>query len=217
MVEVEEEIKKIYFIYAQHGEKNNIDAIDINDVVKKVKVISKDIFENQIQILYNIEIRKKKDVNIVIISLIDYNGVYYNSLIPFTKNELLGEEDDVEEVIIFKLIFNPFQNKEANKLEQFPLSYDKQFYIFETYFTKENNHHLLINLYSSVISQYLLKENSNFKFVINLFFKLYDERKLNNFPQLKKVLKYFFDNIKKILKNCEFSKSVEVDKEKLNM
>ena len=78
---------------------------------------------------------------------------------------------------------------------------------------------LKINLYASTISQYLLKDNLNYKFVINLFFKLYDEREMNSYPQLKKVLKYYFDNIKKILKNCEVSssESINVDKEKLNM
>ena len=35
------EIKKVYFIYAQKGEKNNIKEIETNDKVKIVKEISK--------------------------------------------------------------------------------------------------------------------------------------------------------------------------------
>ena len=217
MVEVEEETKNVYFIYAQHGEKSNIASVYIDDKVKKVKEIYKDNLGIQIQILYEIEIRKKKDDNRIIISLIDSNTVFYNSLIHFTKNEIFNEEDEEDAIIMFKLMFNPYQKKESNTLEQFTLPYDEQFYIFEKYFTKENNYNLLINLYASTISQYLLKDNSNFQFVINLFFKLYDETKMNSFPQLKKVLTYYFDNIKKILKNCEVSESIDIDKKKLNM
>ena len=219
MVDVEYETKNIFFIYAQQGEKSNIGAIETNDKVKKVKEIYKENLGIQVQSLYNIEIRKQKDENRLIISLIDYNGECYNSLIHFTKNEIFGEEDEEDALILFKLMFYPYEKKESNILGQFTLHYEEQFYIFEKYFTEKKNDKLKINLYASTISQYLLKDNLNYKFVINLFFKLYDEREMNSYPQLKKVLKYYFDNIKKILKNCEVSssESIKVDKEKLNM
>ena len=116
MVEVEYETKNIYFIYAQQGEKSNIGAIETNDKVKKVKEIYKENLGIQIQSLYNIEIRKKKDDNRVIISLIDYNGECYNSLIHFTKNEIFGEEDEEDALILFKLMFYPYEKKESNIL-----------------------------------------------------------------------------------------------------
>ena len=148
--------KKVYFIYTQKGEKNNIKTFDINERIRKVKDIEKNIGNDYIQILYCVDISKKDNENHVKISLIDNEGDYYYSIISFNAYELFGEKEvDTDEYIIFDLKFLDMHNSEKNKLGQFILSYNEQFSVFERKF--KNNKDSLLNLYSGSIPQILLK------------------------------------------------------------
>jgi len=49
----------------------------------------------------------------------------------------------------------------------------------------------LINLYLSLINQILIKEENKFDLILKVFYKIYNENKYENLPELKNVLKYF--------------------------
>ena len=211
-----EEPNKIYFIYTQIGKQNNIFSFDINEKIKNIKELGKKMCEQYIQILYCIEILDSDNNKQVKISLIDNKGEYYYSYIHLNTLELLGQGNvDTNKFIIFNLKFLDTQKSEENKLEQFILPYYEQFYIFERNF--KNNDEILINLYSSAIAQILLKTNQKFDFIIYIFFKIFDEEKYNNQPRLKESLKYFFQNMDKILLKSEYSQNMKIEKEKLNL
>ena len=63
-----------YFIYAQKGQNSNISNIEINDTIKKVKELSKELYENNLQILYLIEISKTKEEKQINLSLLNNQG-----------------------------------------------------------------------------------------------------------------------------------------------
>ena len=208
--------KKIYFIYSRYGEKNNILSFDTKGKIKEVKEIEKKICNDYIQILYRAKILSNVNEGRVKISFVDNEGDYYYSFMPLNTLELLGEENvDSDEIVMFSLRFMDYQNSEENKLKQFILPLDEQFKIFETKF-KDNDDNL-INLYSSAITQILLKTNQKFDLIIYIFFKLFDEKKYHEIPRFKEVLKYFFQNIEKILIKSEYTEILKIEKEKLNL
>ena len=132
----EKETRKIYFIYAQNGYSCNIDKFELNDKIKKVTQLYKNI-EKLIynHILYCAEVLNNNNENEVTLTLIDINGDKYSSLLVFNEQE--GEEIiNTNEKIFFKLIFEPHQGK--NNLNQFTLSADKQLKIFEDNFQNDD-------------------------------------------------------------------------------
>ena len=209
----EKETKKIYFIYAQNGYSCNIDKFVLNDKIIKVTQLYKDIVKLIYNhILYCAEVVKNNDNNEIELSLIDLNGDKYSSFIFLNQQEGL-EIIDTNEIILFKLIFEPFNGK--NNLQQFTLSADKQLKIFEDNF--KNDDKKLVNLYLSLINQVLLKENHKFDLVLNVFYKIYNENKYENLPEYKNVLKYLFKNMKKIIKNCTHDRALTFPKEQVDI
>ena len=208
--------KKIYFLYNQYGEENNINKFIINRPIKEVKIKEEKKGNGYIQILYCVIISSNVTEGQVKISLIDNETDYYYSYIPLNTLELLGEENvDTDEFVFFNLKFMIQNKNENNNLKQFILPLDEQLKIFEKKF--EENDDSLINLYSSAISQILLKTNQKFDIILYIFFKIFDERKFDGMPGFKKVLKYFFQNIDKILINSEHTEKVNIEKEKLDL
>ena len=67
----------------------------------------------------------------------------------------------------------------------------------------------MINLYLSTISQIFLNSNEKFDFILEFFLIIYDKNKLQRMSKLKQVIKYFFKNIKSILRNCEEVHEIE--------
>ena len=202
------ETKKIYFIYSQNGYSCNIDKFELNDKIIQVTQIYKKIEKSNNHILYCAEFVKYEKENKVELPLININGEKYNSKIIFNPQEK-DEIIDTKEIILFELIFEPLKGK--NNLQQFTLSLDKQLKIFEDNFINDDKK--LINLYLSLINQVLLKESHKFDLVLNVFCKIYNENKYENVPELKNVLKYFFKNMKKIMKNCKYVRSLTFPKE----
>ena len=150
--------KKIYFLYNQNGEGNNINKFIINRPIKEVKTKEEKKSNGYIQILYCVIISSNVNEGQVKISLIDNETDYYYSYIPLNTLELLGEENvDTDEFVFFNLKFMIQNKNENNNLKQFILPLDEQLKIFEKKF--EENDDSLINLYSSAISQILLKTN----------------------------------------------------------
>ena len=208
--------KKIYFLYNQYGEENNINKFIINRPIKEVKTKEEKNGNGYIQILYCVIISSNVNEGQVKISLIDNETDYYYSYIPLNTLELLGEENvDTDEFVFFNLKFMIQNKNENNNLKQFILPLDEQLKIFEKKF--EENDDSLINLYSSAISQILLKTNQKFDIILYIFFKIFDERKFDDMPGFKKVLKYFFQNIDKILIKSEYTEKVNIEKQKLDL
>ena len=207
--------KKIYFLYTQFGKENNIKEFYINQKIKKAQELDKNKLEEYIRIFYSIDIPLNQNEDQIEISLKDKKGEFYYSQITLNTLELLGEENiETDEFIIFDLKFMD-NEKDENNLQQFILSPDEQFYFFEKKF--HNNDERLINLYSSAIAQILLKTNQNFNFILYIFFKLFDEKKYNDIPRFKEVLKYFFQNIDKILMKAEYIATLTIEEEKLDI
>ena len=209
------EIKFVYFIYSQKGENNNILVIELNDKIKSIKEIIKKDWYDSIIILYRIEVLKSKNENKINISLIDNKGDVYFSHILFNYLESLDEENfDMKDNIIFKLKFNNYNN-EGNNLNQVILPYNEQFELFSETF--KDNDKIMINLYLSTISQIFLKTNEKCDFIFDFFLKIYDKQKMKSLPKLKQVIKYFFKNIKYILRNCELVEKLEISQETLKV
>ena len=212
------EIKKVYFIYAQKGEKNNIKEIETNDKVKIVKEISKENLGNSIQNIYYLQILKNPEENKININLIDNQGEMYISNIVFEPNEFIEEEEeeniDIEEKIIFKLKFKPFNNIEE-KLDQIILPYNEQFEIFENKF--QDNDKLMFSLYLNTISQVFLHPNEKIDFIFNFFLNVYEKINSDKKQEFKTILKYFFKNMKNILRNSDYVESLEIDEERLEI
>ena len=205
--------KKIYFIYANIGELNNIKKFIPDKKIKKIKEIDKNINKGNIQILYCVEISANNNEEEVKISLTDNKNKNYFANIPLNTLKLLGEENvDTDEFVIFEI---KFQNKEENNLKQIILPPNEQFYIFEKYF--KNNDDNLINLYSSAITQIFLKSNQKFDLILYIFLKIFDQNKCQDIPRFKEVLKYFFQNIDKILIKAEYTPELNIEKVKLDM
>ena len=209
------EIKIVYFIYSQKGKRSNILKIDTNNKIKNLKEISQKDWYDSIIILYRVEVLKNEKENKIDIFILDNNGEVYVSHILFNYLESLSKEDfDMKENIIFKLKFNHFNN-EGNDLNQFILPYNDQFDLFAEQFKEDEN--ILINLYLSTISQIFLNSNEKFDFILEFFLIIYDKNKLQRMSKLKQVIKYFFKNIKSILRNCEEVHEIEASQEKLNV
>ena len=189
--------KIIYFLYTQKGQENNIQEIEINDKIKKVEEISEELCGNYIQILYKVEVLINKDENKINISLLHFIGDSYFANIYLNQTEL-DKSINNNDIIIFKVSFKPYLYDEGDNLYQIFLPYEKQFDIFEKTFINQEN--ILINLYSSVISQVFMNSKTKFEFIINLFLKIYDEKKYMEYPKMINVLKYFFKNIINISK-----------------
>ena len=75
----------------------------------------------------------------------------------------------------------------------------------------------MINLYLSLINQVLIKEENKFDLILNVFYKIYNENKYENLPELKNVLKYFFKNMKRIIKNCKHDPALTFPKEQVDI
>ena len=199
----------IYFIYSQKGRENNIETFELNDKIKKVQEISKEIQEDNIQVLYCIEFCKNEGEEEFDISLSDIEGLKYIS--KFSLNNI--DENFNKELFIFNLKFTPIENIYGNKLDQYILSYEDQFYIFERNLEKADNR--LINLYFTAINEILLKTKQEFSFILDLFLKIFDKKKNEKLPQLKDVLKQFFKNMKQILKNSEIWQELKIPEQQL--
>ena len=204
--------KNIYFLYTQKGENNNISEIDTNDKIKKVNEIHKEIYRNYIEILYKLEVLLDKEEKEIKIPLINIQGDYYYAYIRLNDTEL---DVNIDDIIIFKVQFKPYNYTEGNYLNQIYLPYNEQFDIFERNFSNQEN--ILVNLYASIVSQVLLVSKTKYDFIINFFLKIYDKKKFNKFPRLKSILKYFFKNIIKILRNCEVTESSTTSEEKTDI
>ena len=202
-----EDTIKIYFIYTQHGEKNKIKEFTADEKIIKVEELSKEQCNEKIQVLYCAYVSKNIDEDEIEISLDDEEGENYYSNIYLDKNE----END----FIFNLIFEHRENDAFNHLEQAILPVIDQFYFFEKNF--KNKDDILINLYSKAINQILFKPNKKFNFILYIFFQIFDENKYNNLPKYKDALIYFFENIEKILLNCEYDQKLQIPSEKLDI
>ena len=213
---MEEKIRKhIYFLYTQKGDKNNITAIETNAKVRQVKEIFKELHNNYLQILYKVELLVNNDENKINIALLHNNGDSYYahiSLYPTELDKCINSTD----IIIFKVLFKPYLlNDGGDLLNQILLPNNEQFHIFERSFSNQEN--IIINLYSSIISQVFLNSKETFSFILDFFLKIYDKNKIMRIPKLKIILKYFFKNIVKILRNCEVIKPLKISEEKVSM
>ena len=141
---MEEELK-IYFIYSQKGDKNNIIKIELNEQIKKIEKISEGKSLKYFYILYCITISNNKNRNNIILELIDNKGVYYTSKI---KNL---------DKFQFKVIFETEDEAEYS-LDQIFLPQNEQFNIFRNCLKNENN--FLFDLFSSLLNSIKLEKKN---------------------------------------------------------
>ena len=153
--------KKIYFLYSQKGQNNNIQNFELNDKINNVQDISKDVLDDTTQVIYCIEISNYEQEDEINISLINIQGIKYICNIPL---ENLKVFPDLNEAIIFNLLFEPFDELNANYLDQILLPYKDQFDCFEKKI--KDNEQLMISLFFSTINEILLKSRQKFDFIL---------------------------------------------------
>jgi len=199
-----EENLKIYFIYAQKGEKNSIIKIELNEQIKKIEKISEGRTSKYLYIIYCITISNNKDGKNIILELIDNNGVYYTSKI---KNL---------DKFQFKIIFEAEDEAEYS-LNQVILPQNEQFDIFRNCLKNEN---LLIDLFSSLLNSIHSdkKTNLDFNFMLILFLEIYKEYKKALREDLKCLIKKYFETFDmKILNNYKLDKYLDSKEKNIDL
>lgn len=131
------EEKKIYFIYSQKGKKSKILTIETNDQIKKIDKITEGTQSDNIYILYCLTIFNTNEENQITLTLVDNQGELYISNIYLNNIDIFQ----------YKILFEPYYNKNENSLDQIILSNEQQFEIFKN--NVKNDMNILYNLYSS--------------------------------------------------------------------
>ena len=201
---MEEELK-IYFIYSQKGDKNNIIKIELNEQIKKIEKISEGKSLKYFYILYCITISNNKNRNNIILELIDNKGVYYTSKI---KNL---------DKFQFKVIFETEDEAEYS-LDQIFLPQNEQFNIFRNCLKNENN--FLFDLFSSLLNSIKLEKKNtfDFNFMLSLFLEIYKEYKKTLREDLKCLIKKYFESFDmKILNNPKLDKQSDIKEKDLDL
>ena len=202
-----EDIKEnmIYFIYAQRGSKNNIAKIETNNIVENYteKQIQYKSNSNCLYILYSIQLASDFKGKPFALTLIDKSGeLYYKNI--FSKDT---------EKFKYDMIFESYYEKNSN-LNQIPLSYKEQFFMFKNSLEKEIT--ILNDLFSSTVKNLSKEKNENIdhSFLFSLFLEIYKMNKQENDDSFKNTLKNFFEYLN--LKILEIEENNSEDSETLS-
>lgn len=192
------EEKKIYFIYSQKGKKSNISTIETNEQVKKIDIIKEGTQSDNIYILYCLTILNTNKGKPITLTLIDNQGELYISNIYLNKTDIFQ----------YKILFEPYYNKNENSLDQIILPNEKQFEIFKN--SVKNDMNILYNLYSSRLTSFLMDNTLtiDFDFLWKFFIEFYQQFK--NSVQLESLIIKFFNNFDlKTINNNQQNKEIE--------
>ena len=202
--------KKIYFIYSQIGKKSNIQAINAQKIVKKVKKIEEKISENNLYILYCLELFndfKEKPFTLI---LIDNNtNIYSTNIYPKSPGKFKYD-------ILFDL--DKYNQNQTYSLDQIIKPYKEQFNIFKNYLKDDEK--ALNDLFLDSIN-YLSEKNpdSDYNFIMSVFVAIYQLFKYNPNIFTKTIKKYFEElNLELLEKYGKNNKnSEEIVKPKLDI
>ena len=174
------EIKNIYFIYSQKGEKSNIQTINARKIVKKVEKIEEKISENNIDILYCLELFNDFQEKPFTLTLIDNNANFYSTNIhPKSPGKFK-----------YDILFDLYDKNQTDSLNQIIKPYKEQFNIFRNYL--KDNQKDLNDLFLDSIN-YLSEKNpdSDYNFIMSVFVTIYQLFKLNPKTFTETIKKYF--------------------------
>ena len=189
---------KIYFIYAQKGKKSNISTIETNEQIKKIDIIKEGTQSDNIYILYCLTILNTNKEKPITLTLKDNKGELYISNIYLNNTDIFQ----------YKILFEPYYNKNENSLDQIILPNEKQFEIFKNSFKNDIN--ILYNLYSSRLTSFLMDNTLtiDFNFLWKFFIEFYQQFK--NSSQLESLIIKFFNNFDlKTINNNQQNKEIE--------
>ena len=200
--------KKIYFIYSQKGKKSNIQAINAQKIVKKVKKIEEKISENSLYILYCLELFNDFKEKPFILILIDNNTNFYSTNIhPKSPGKFK-----------YDILFDLYNQNQTYSLDQIIKPYKDQFNIFKNYL--KNDEKALNDLFLDSIN-YLSEKNpeSDYNFIMSVFVAIYQLFKYNPNIFTKTIKKYFEElNLELLEKYGKNNKnSEEIVKPKLDI
>ena len=189
---------KIYFIYAQKGKKSNISTIETNEQIKKIDIIKEGTQSDNIYILYCLTILNTNKEKPITLTLKDNKGELYISNIYLNNTDIFQ----------YKILFEPYYNKNENSLDQIILPNEKQFEIFKN--SVKNDMNILYNLYSSRLTSFLMDNTLtiDFDFLWKFFIEFYQQFK--NSVQLESLIIKFFNNFDlKTINNNQQNKEIE--------
>jgi hypothetical protein len=171
----------IYFIYSQQGNQNNIAKFEKNKIVTKVEKEEEKIINQEMWIIYQIELSDGYKDNPFTLIMIDKSlNYYYKDIYP-------GKYQ-------FDIKFIPLQKKETDSLNQVSLSFIEQFNIFKGCINnklEDLNELFICSIhYSNEISQ-----DSYYNFMLFLFTEIYQQYKKD--PNIfKEAIKKYFEDLK---------------------
>ena len=174
------DIKNIYFIYSQKGKESNIQTINAEKIVKKVKKIEEKISENNIDILYCLELFNEFKEKPFTLTLIDNNANFYSTNIhPKSPGKFK-----------YDILFDLYDKNQTDSLNQIIKPYKEQFNIFRNYL--KDNQKDLNDLFLDSIN-YLSEKNpdSDYNFIMSVFVTIYQLFKLNPKTFTETIKKYF--------------------------
>ena len=190
--------KRIYFIYAQKGKKSNISTIETNEQIKKIDKITEGTKSDNIYILYCLTIFNTNEENQITLTLVDNQGELYISNIYLNNIDIFQ----------YKILFEPYYNKNENSLDQIILSNEQQFEIFKN--NVKNDMNILYNLYSSRLTSFLMDNTLklDFDYLRKFFIEFY--QKFKNSSQLESLIIKFFNNFDlNTINNNQQNKEIE--------
>ena len=197
---------KFYFIYSQKGKKSNISILETNDQIKKIDIIASGIQSGKIDYLYQLyclNISNIQEDKPITLSLISIQGELYTAKIYLHNKELFK----------YKIIFEPYYNKNENSLNQIVLPFHEQFEIFKKHLKIDNE--LLYNLYSSQLNVIFTEKIIEFDFLLKFFIELYEQYQSS--LELKNIIKSFFENINlKQININQQNKDMDISSNKYN-
>ena len=184
-----DEKKKLYFIYSQNGEKTNIGELEKTENIEEIQELHTEKKESVLYIIYSLTLKSGFKDSSLIIPLIDIKGDSYNAKIDNIRSQ--------PENFIFVINFNSKSSK--NNLAQLTIPINEQFSIFSKLdnYTKnlsaKYKTYLCFNVFDVISGKIKDAINENQKCppeeLINIFIKSYFIQKEN--PD-DKIMEEFF-------------------------
>ena len=195
--------KEIYFIFCQKGTKTTVINLETNSIVKSFKKLEeKKLPDNNIYILYHLQLSSKYKEKSFNLTLVDENAECYVSYIYSKKDEKFK----------YSLSFQPIYDNNNHNLNQVPLPYKTQFDIFYYYLkeNKDNDSSYINSLFLDTI-EYLSKNKDiglDQKTLLFLFLEINKINPKDKEIDKKKIFEDFFKKINfvKLFEHCLINK-----------
>lgn len=180
-----EDLSDIPIIFIYCNKEKNIARIETNNIVKEVKQIKEEQYNNYISILYKIMIPYNYKGKPFALTLIDKKGNLYFKYVYSTEK------------FNYEMIFEPFYKDEPISLNQQILSYKEQFLIFKKNIENLKDDDIELNdlLLDSIkiLNKGKIQKN-DYTFLYFLFIEIIKEYKNNQNDLVKNTIKKFLKN-----------------------